>query len=525
MTTPSPRVADEFDVAGLKRVRRHEVQRLLRHESDHWIFELLDDHWLRLYKDPLPVTDAGRQRFEAWAELEHAARVRTWEYDADPETGLPYLVHDAIHACAFSEIALAPIAPGTGVPSLDAHQIAEAFAEIMEAVASGHQQGLLHGDLRPSNLFWSASGCRLGPPLLELMGERCSRGEPGLYTAPEILTRVPELSFDVFGIGLAMYRVLTGGTIFDELPPPDKGSSSTQLLADLAERGEKLELLYPSRVDRPLRAVIARATELDPAARFPDAGALRSALLEALDEAPIEVAAPEPEPEPTPEPPPAAEVVPRLPWSTSFRLLPTWVYAMTAVAFLGGTFLGALAFVPYLGRSGPELAALQPVPATAAEEPVLPLASAAVPTPTAAEEVPVQELPPQLFGPEAGSDQFPVKLDPVAALAAAEPKREPELLAPLVREPAPSAPPKLTWSQSSPGPRSLQAQLGETLRFEATPSERAEVRWFVNAAQSEIGPELRFSADSAGNYEIRALALHEDGRLTPRLEWVIAVSE
>lgn len=554
MTTSPQKVTGELDVAGLKRFRWHQIVRLLRHESDHWIFELLDDHWLRLYREPLEQSDAGKERFELWSDLAPSRRLRVWEYDQDPDTGLQYLVLDAVADCTFSEIALAPLSAGPGMPSLAAKQIAEAFADVAQLLEDWHAKGQVHGDLRPSNLFWSEAGCRLGPPLFDLVAANETRGETALYAAPELLDREPDARFDVFSIGLAMYRVLTGGTIFDELPKPGRDSSPTQLLEELREAGKSLELLYPSRVDRALRSVVANATALDPDERYADAGELRHALLDALDQinAPVEFDATDepfeelddPEESDAADAPPisggiqapskadlADLIEPKL---AAARSLPRWVYGMTGAAFVVGIFIGGAALGPLLGRStddaSSELAGrdLTSTP----ELPTLPPVSAAAPTPL--EEVAVPEpakaIPPAVeppgrdsFGPEAGAKD---KREPEGErVEIPKPSRE-VAPAPVAKKIVPAAPPAaLSWVTALPGQRALQLRLGESVTLRARPSESAEVRWFVNAGEAATGNEFSFSAESTGTYEIRALAIHQDGRLAPRLDWTIAVAE
>jgi hypothetical protein len=88
---------------------------------------------------------------------------------------------------------------------------------------------------------------------------------------------------DVFSIGLSLYQVLTGRTIYDAVEDVDATSGEQVLmyLGALLHSGGELTFRFPRTVPRAIQRVVERACRFDPAQRYADAGALRTALLEA----------------------------------------------------------------------------------------------------------------------------------------------------------------------------------------------------------------------------------------------------
>jgi serine/threonine-protein kinase len=169
--------------------------------------------------------------------------------------------------------------------------IAEALAlgrALARALGHAHARGIVHRDMKPENVLYSASGEPLVTDLglakhflseapgasqsvrLSKTGEL--RGTAG-YMAPEQMAdaRSAGPASDVYALGAVLYEALAGRPAF-------QGASVIELLDNVsAGRFEPLRDVRPE-VPRPLAAVIERALALDPAARFPDAGALLRAL-------------------------------------------------------------------------------------------------------------------------------------------------------------------------------------------------------------------------------------------------------
>lgn len=145
------------------------------------------------------------------------------------------------------------------------------------ALEHAHARGVLHGDLKPENvvLGWDGSVKLLDFGLLRALAT--AGGSPGRlatsrYLAPERRRRgaMDERS-DVFGLGVLLYEMLTL-----EHPFPGTG-----------ERAHRQAVALPRgrvpTIPRDLEAICCKALELDPARRYPSAGALAEDLQRFLD--------------------------------------------------------------------------------------------------------------------------------------------------------------------------------------------------------------------------------------------------
>ena len=176
--------------------------------------------------------------------------------------------------------------------------VAEALllgVQLAEALAEAHDHGIVHRDVKPSNLMVTPEG-RLKVldfglarrrawvadlPTSELEAETWSRTAPGLivgtpaYMAPEqIAGDAIEATADVYAAGCVLYELLTGR-------PPHVGASTAEVLRrSLTETPRPVAQLRPD-VPPGLAAVVARALAREPGERFSNGRALAHALREA----------------------------------------------------------------------------------------------------------------------------------------------------------------------------------------------------------------------------------------------------
>jgi serine/threonine-protein kinase len=184
---------------------------------------------------------------EAVAHLNHPRIVTI--HDFGVSGGVPFLVLERLRG----ETLAARLERGP----LELRAALDVAIAVAEGIAHAHAAGLVHRDLKPSNVFLTDSG---GVKLLDfglVRGRGASdvlegAGTPE-YMAPEQRDGgVADARSDVFALGLLLVETLTGR----------RGSEAARGL----------------EVPRAVRDTIARALERDPAARFPDGGALLDAL-------------------------------------------------------------------------------------------------------------------------------------------------------------------------------------------------------------------------------------------------------
>ncbi len=186
--------------------------------------------------------------------------------------------------------------------------VARIVARLAEALQHAHERGVLHRDVKPSNILLSAEG---QPLLLDfnVSGRQGSDaagaflGGTLAYAAPEhrralhsptreLIARVDRRS-DVYALGVVLFEMLAGAIPFAErnsslvLPLQGEGAA--------AERGAAPPSVRARRPDVPwsLDAIVRRCLEPDPGRRYQRAGQLAEDLLRFLDDLPSKHA-PEP---------------------------------------------------------------------------------------------------------------------------------------------------------------------------------------------------------------------------------------
>ncbi|MGW7454036.1 protein kinase domain-containing protein [Streptomyces sp. NPDC054787] len=218
-------------------------------------------------------------------------------------------------------------------------------AQIADALAASHADGVVHRDLKPANVLLDERGGQMKPMLTDFGIARLA-DSPGLtrthefvgtpaYVAPESAEGRPQTSaVDIYGAGILLYELLTGR------PPFGGGTALEVLHRHLSEEPQR-----PSTVPDPLWTVIERCLRKEPDER-PSAVSLARALRVVAagigvhsSAAEVEAAlgvgallAPDPSPAPVPETPGAADATQVLP--TGAGAAPMGAYdpnAMTSV--------------------------------------------------------------------------------------------------------------------------------------------------------------------------------------------------
>ncbi|MGW0362378.1 protein kinase domain-containing protein [Streptomyces sp. NPDC002990] len=193
-------------------------------------------------------------------------------------------------------------------------------AQIADALAASHADGVVHRDLKPANVLLDERGGQMKPMLTDFGIARLA-DSPGLtrthefvgtpaYVAPESAEGRPQTSaVDIYGAGILLYELLTGR-------PPFAGGTALEVLhRHLSEEPQR-----PTTVPEPLWTVIERCLRKEPNER-PSAQSLARGLRVVAagigvhsSAAEVEAAlgvgallAPDPSPAPVPETPGAAD--------------------------------------------------------------------------------------------------------------------------------------------------------------------------------------------------------------------------
>ncbi|MCH5676642.1 serine/threonine-protein kinase [Streptomyces gilvus] len=229
-----------------------------------------------------------RARFRR--EVEAARRVGgAWTapvLDADPEAPVPW-VATAYAAGPSLATAVADAGP------LPAHSVRALGAGLGEALTAVHELGLVHRDVKPSNVLLTLDGpllidfgiARATDGTASLTSTGVSIGSPGYMSPEQILGKGATGAADVFSLGAVLAFAATG-------EPPFPGDSSAALLYKVVHEqpelgslsGELREVteacLAKDPGARPTPADLARRLAPEGAARLVAGGWLPGALVE-----------------------------------------------------------------------------------------------------------------------------------------------------------------------------------------------------------------------------------------------------
>ncbi|HJN73191.1 MAG TPA: serine/threonine-protein kinase [Myxococcota bacterium] len=157
----------------------------------------------------------------------------------------------------------------------------ELGARLCEAVAHLHNRGILHGDLKPSNVMVDEYGCPriidLGTARL-LADVRVPRGFHGTlgYAAPELLkAEIAGPAADIYSLGALLYRLLTGSAPFRSADP---AALAYLPLSSLPEPPSAAVPRMPADLDNLILQMMARLPERRPIPADALPGRLRAAL-------------------------------------------------------------------------------------------------------------------------------------------------------------------------------------------------------------------------------------------------------
>lgn len=205
--------------------------------------------------------------------VHHPNIVRIHDFGISTDLGLPFIVMDLLN--------------GTDLESwlqdngrLPAARALPLFHGLLGALAALHERGIVHKDIKPSNIFFNAAGAWNESLILTDFGiAHCletSRATPlGMlactpqYCAPEYLThQIVSPSTDVYQMGLVLLESLFGWPLVSESSIP---------LTVLAHCEGTLRIPRLA-LHSPLRELIHGSLSRTPDARFPNAVLMQQAL-------------------------------------------------------------------------------------------------------------------------------------------------------------------------------------------------------------------------------------------------------
>lgn len=227
----------------------------------------------RLAGDP-----AFRTRFErearSAARIDHPAVVDVFDQGDDrtgPEPVL-FLVMELVDGGTLRDVLRAR--GQLGVPGAVA-----VLDRVLSGLAEAHRLGLVHRDVKPENVLISYAGeLKVADFGLVVAAAQAGASHVGVimgtvaYLSPEqVATGSADARSDVYAAGVLLYELLTG-------TPPYTGDTAISVAFRHVNDRVPAPSLIAGDVPPELDALVARATDRDPAARPADAGALLAEL-------------------------------------------------------------------------------------------------------------------------------------------------------------------------------------------------------------------------------------------------------
>ncbi len=223
------------------------------------------------------VDEAFLQRFhreaKVAAQLEHPNVVRIFDF-GELDDGAPYIAMERLDGHDLEQEI-----KKNGAMNVD--RMTRLFLPVLDALSQAHHKGVVHKDLKPSNLFLLRPGqddermVVLDFGIARVMDARTQYTQVGTfagtpaYLAPEyIRDQSVTPTVDVYQMGLIIIEVLIGR------PVVSANSAVAYLMKHVQGEHDVPSELRASK----LGAMLLNAIEVDPTQRFSDAGVFRDAL-------------------------------------------------------------------------------------------------------------------------------------------------------------------------------------------------------------------------------------------------------
>jgi len=289
---PGAMIADRYDIQEVLGVGGTGI---VYRALDRTLDESIAIKMLRpeLLADDPRAREELKQELRLTRRVSHRNIVRT--HDFGVSRGMPYLTMEYVEGTSLAAV----LGRRGALPSSVVLALAK---QLMRALDAAHEQGVMHGDVKPANLLLATDGLlkvtdfgvaslvrRPASPIASGTAAEETAGPPRLagavvgtpeYMAPELLLGgQPDVSSDLYAAGMVLHECLTGSTPFQGDTP--RGFLAQKL--DTPKETPIPAIPVPRTGPRPtprrtLSAIVAAMIAPEPADR-PESAAAVSALL------------------------------------------------------------------------------------------------------------------------------------------------------------------------------------------------------------------------------------------------------
>jgi serine/threonine protein kinase len=224
-------------------------------------FDLVDERLVAIKSlgergSPAHLCRRARREFLGMSSLRHPHLVETYEYgearSGPLAPGSPFFTMELLEGAGL-----------TGGGPTCARRLARAALGLLAALECVHGHGLVHGDVKPSNVLADARGARRALIKLGDLGlarrPRSGAGDGRLsgtlhYAAPERIAGGPtDGRSDLYSLGVLLYEAATGSLPFDEADPAAALAWHLRAVAREADEGASLPPALSRVIGRLLR--------------------------------------------------------------------------------------------------------------------------------------------------------------------------------------------------------------------------------------------------------------------------------
>jgi hypothetical protein len=225
------------------------------------------------------ASDRLRREAEALGLTWHQNVVEVFDHDHLPD-GTAYLVMEQLEG---ESLAMRLRSAGSLAPA----EIASIVTQVCDALGAVHAAGVIHRDVKPSNIFLATRGEPGASPLVKLLDFGIAKvewaetrltnmgaplGTPGYMSPEQEQGGEIDARSDLYAVGAVVYECFAG------VPPPTSVSGSFEIATPTG--GSDSRQTPNARIPPEWRAVINRAMAPLPSGRYRDARAMREAIAE-----------------------------------------------------------------------------------------------------------------------------------------------------------------------------------------------------------------------------------------------------
>lgn len=230
---------------------------------------------LKVLSPRLSEDDAFIKRFhreaQAAAKLNHPGIVQI--YAIGEEDGLHYFAMEYIKGTT-----LADIKKDEGI--MDPAHAVSIIKQTAEALGEAHNVGLVHRDVKPSNIMIDATGrpkvtdfgiAYVSEAKTKLTSDGSIIGTPEYLSPEQCEGKTVDARSDIYSLGVTLYEILSGET------PYEADTPVSMLVKIIQGTFKPLNEVNPN-VPEPLQRVVDKMMQTNPAERFTDMASLSKAL-------------------------------------------------------------------------------------------------------------------------------------------------------------------------------------------------------------------------------------------------------